>query len=251
MFCNKCGNQISDTAKFCPKCGNKVDVGRPSLSGASPSGQVPVNQPVSPSSMQPGTPVVATSKMGGIPTQVAGVNIFSIVALGATVIALIFALLPWLETSYMLQGVGAAGNALGQLGSALTGKSSHIATFGETYSAIGFFGLSGALNQYLGTNPYALLLNGVAFFWLIAVGVTIAGAVVMFVNEKHINLVFLGGIALLAFVSLIWSFAYGTLVRDGIASGSPANSMACLVFAIIAIALNVIAIVKPDLLDGK
>ena len=24
MFCNKCGNQMPDTAKFCPKCGNRV-----------------------------------------------------------------------------------------------------------------------------------------------------------------------------------------------------------------------------------
>ena len=25
MFCNKCGNQISDSAKFCTQCGNVID----------------------------------------------------------------------------------------------------------------------------------------------------------------------------------------------------------------------------------
>ena len=25
MFCEKCGNKISDTARFCPKCGQKVE----------------------------------------------------------------------------------------------------------------------------------------------------------------------------------------------------------------------------------
>ena len=25
MFCEKCGNQLPDTADFCPKCGNEFD----------------------------------------------------------------------------------------------------------------------------------------------------------------------------------------------------------------------------------
>lgn len=182
--------------------------------------------------------------------ELAGVNIFSVIAVGIAVFALLFAILPWLETSYLLQGVGAAGNALGQLGSALTGKSSNLATFEETYSAIGFFGFSGALSQYWGANPYGLLLNGVAFFWLIAVIAIIGGAIVMFVNDKHINFIFLGGLALLAFVSLIWSFAYGTLVKEGIAVGSPTCAIVCFLLCAIGVALNVIAIVKPDLLKG-
>lgn len=24
MFCEKCGNQLADTADFCPKCGNEL-----------------------------------------------------------------------------------------------------------------------------------------------------------------------------------------------------------------------------------
>ena len=27
MFCNNCGTQINESAKFCTNCGNKIDAG--------------------------------------------------------------------------------------------------------------------------------------------------------------------------------------------------------------------------------
>ena len=37
MYCNNCGTQMADGAKFCPKCGMKMDI-------QNPANQNPVNQ---------------------------------------------------------------------------------------------------------------------------------------------------------------------------------------------------------------
>ena len=50
MYCNNCGTQMADGAKFCPKCGMKMDI-------QNPANQNPVNQSM-------GSPNMGNQNMG-------------------------------------------------------------------------------------------------------------------------------------------------------------------------------------------
>lgn len=243
MFCIKCGNQLADGARFCPKCGFEVDAAPVSQGAPGQTGQASAYQNAGPSQGQSNFASSASSAVSSIPREIAGVSIFSIVAIAVSAIALIFAFLPWLESSYGLQSLG----VISSYGSALTGKS--YASFADSYSVIGFFGLAGALGSY-GVGGYVFLLDIVALLWIVAVLATIAGVVVMFVTSNHLNIVFLAGNGALALVSIIWFLLYGVFVSQDVAIGIPGNAIVCFFLSAIALALNVIALVKPDLLDS-
>lgn len=218
MFCPKCGNNVPDGAQFCAKCGNKI-----SAAPASPT----------PSAGVSSGPAVK------VPSASGGVNVMRIVALVAAVIALIFACMPWLETSMYLQAGGQLGNALGQLGSALSGKSYSMATFDETYMPLGFFGLAGGLSQYLGSQgtSYLLLLGGVAVFWIVGVVLTIIGAIGTLRSSGKGKGLFVTGTVILALTAIAFSLFYGSLVSSNVAVGTPTNAMICAVAAIVAAVL--------------
>ncbi len=44
MFCEKCGNEMSDAAMFCPKCGHKRNIDSDTTSSASGAGQAGINE---------------------------------------------------------------------------------------------------------------------------------------------------------------------------------------------------------------
>ncbi len=68
MFCNKCGNQLPDTAKFCPKCGNKLAAPGAAQTNAAPNpasasqgvnavaGQAPAQRPAWANNQTPMSP---------------------------------------------------------------------------------------------------------------------------------------------------------------------------------------------------
>ncbi len=62
MFCNNCGKEISDQARFCNYCGSKVEIAQPQAAPVEP--QQPV-QPVQPAqAAQPSKPAKPKGKLG-------------------------------------------------------------------------------------------------------------------------------------------------------------------------------------------
>lgn len=248
MFCPKCGRALPDEATFCSACGEPM-AARASESAASSN--------------------ATQSSSNGVPSFLEGAlagnnaSVLRIVAVVAAGIAIIFSLMPWLETSPILQGVGAVGSAVGQLGSALTGQNYNIADFDASYAPYGFLGLSNDLKDYLGSrgNSYSLVLFLFFLFWLASVVDTVIGAILMFssrdvvknkavkflagrkaadaIEKGKMHAAFSIGCALLAVVAFAWVVYYGALAHDSIATGTPINAILCGVVSIVAALLAV------------
>jgi len=79
MFCSKCGNSISQDAKFCKKCGVSISG---TIGNHTPPQAIPAPQPIPSipaSSVQPPPPVVPKKKNGGLIYILAGVGVIVLV----------------------------------------------------------------------------------------------------------------------------------------------------------------------------
>lgn len=221
MFCPKCGENLPDNAAFCGNCGNKIEARK-----------APAATPKSPR-VTGGSPKAA-------PVAAGGLSALKIAAMAVAAIAVVFAFLPWFESSTTLQNIGAIGNGIGQFGSAITGKNYHIASFDETYSVIGFLGLAGDLSQYSSSTPAPIFI--IAFIaWLVGVILTVIGVIVMLATSRHSKALLVAGTIVLALTALAWTFMSAGLADEGYAAGIATNAIICAVLSIIAAILAIVA----------
>lgn len=233
MFCPQCGNSIPDGklldgAAFCPKCGNRIEQRSAQRSAT-----------MSTSGSRSGVRVGGqksslSSNVGFTPYQIA------ILILGA--LALLFAFLPWFESSSSLLTAGNFGNALGQFGSAVTGKNYNVSSFSESYSVFSFIGLLNDLSFY--SSSLAQRCGDIFIFaflgWLVAVVVLAAGIIGMLLTPAHMKTLLMIGVSILLLVCFFWVYAYGALDSSyGVASGSPTFALLCALccFAVIGVAI--------------
>lgn len=226
MFCPKCGANLPDGASFCATCGNKLEAHAHVAHEASDG-----------SAFSPAASVTGSNLSKGVGASPA----LRIVAIVLAVIALIFALLPWFESSNTLLGIGGFGNAIGQLGSALTGKSNTIAGFDQSYSVFGFPGLAAALSSYGSASGISPLLIIAFIGWLIGVILIVAGLIVMFATQRHSKVPLITGAIVLAIVGFLWAVFYGSMVSGGYAKGMSTNALIC---AILCVATAIVAVIS-------
>lgn len=223
MFCPKCGSNLPDGASFCSKCGNQMGV----------------------PAAKPGRAVLTSNNVEGgsakhtsATTDVAPVWISATIAI---VLALIFGLLPWMESSSTLLGMGAIGSGIGNIVNPLMGSSSSFANFESSYSPFGFFGLANALNHYPGGSSASGIFRGFFFGWLVCFVLAVVSLVFAITTRKNPKAprvcLFLVPLPIFA---LFYTYAYQGIVQGGMAVGTPTNAIYCGVLCLVAIVLAII-----------
>lgn len=243
MFCPKCGAQLPDGSAFCSKCGvqikapantaNTAGAASPAnAASAAPAQTAAVAQPASASATPSVTPGAARSQAKA--PSAGGFATIQIAALAAAVLALIFALLPWFESSDLLLAAGAASSTLGDIGSMLTGRAVSSMSFDESYSVFGFPGLAGMITQN-GWGAAGAPFMIVFALWLIGFIVLAIGAVLLVLHKKPYKPVMIAGGIIMALVAIIWIFSYGGLTSYAIAKGAPVFAILCFIASLAAV----------------
>lgn len=233
MFCPKCGNEVADGAGFCPKCGNQL--GAPSTPHAQPgfTGAAPAAAPASAPAAQPqnAVPLSAPSFLNGFSgAQIAGII--------ASVVAIIFALMPWFETSQTLIN---AGNTASSISSFLTMGNYSTAHFEESYTMFAMMDFVDDLASYLSASSSSSrggVFNILIPLWAIGLILMVVGAVLFALRKNKIALII--GAVLLIGVAIYFNLGfYQELVRDGWAV-SCINSTVCAIASAAAIVLAIL-----------
>lgn len=201
MFCPKCGTNVPDGSRFCPSCGNTFNRA-PGKAAPMGMGQAPFRAP----------------SAGG------GFNTMQLVSIGVSVLALIFAFLPWLSAS---------------------------ASFGA--SGYGVYKNSGSLSVFSFLQEGEGFFTFIFIFWLIAILLIIAGALMMLFTQKHSKTLFIVGNVVLALVAIIWIFIVVIALNTYNTSGSfltlsasftidfPIFALLCCIASIASVVLTVLS----------
>lgn len=225
MFCPKCGNTLPDGAAFCGGCGNKI------ATEAKPAAVGVV-----------GGPAVA-APVGAVPASKGKLSSTQLATIIVAVIALIFAFMPWFETSSALLSYGTGIDALSNFGSSLTGKNYGSLNIEESYSPVAFFELSksvwhlpaGGIKSLEG--PLDAPCGFTELFWILGVAIVVLGLIVMLASAKRSVGALIAGSAILGLTSIVWNFIYPSLVSGGYAKGWPFNALLCAAACIAVIVL--------------
>lgn len=225
MFCPKCGNQVADGAGFCPKCGSQMGV---TSTPDAQSGFVGATSNPQPQGAKPLASSAILSSFSGV--QIAG--------LIACLIAIVFALMPWFETSSSLINAGKTASATSSF---LTMGNYSTAQFEESYTMFAMMDFVDDLGSYLSASSSSSrggIFNVLIPLWTIGLILMAVGAVLFALRKNKIVVII--GAALLACVAVYFNFAfYQGLVSEGWAV-SCINSVMCAIASTAAIVLVVL-----------
>ena len=209
MFCSKCGAQLPDGTKFCPKCGNQIS--------AAPAADKVVSQAATKGAV--GVHAKApNAKAPSAHTSAPALSAARLAPVVLSVVAAIFACMPWVTTSsYLLASTGVVGGFAGFLTS--TDASNY--SFAETYNAWQFGEAGRVFDLYEGTNTYETLFGVISLAWIICMVLLVVGVILTLVNGKR-GVLRLGLLGLAAVAAISGFFCMATEI-----SSSVLNPLVC------------------------
>lgn len=202
MFCPKCGSQIADGAAFCPKCGAQL---AQRIQKPAPAGQQAA--------------AAATAK----PKAAARLPVQAIVALVCAALVALSAFLPWVESDANTQQLSSLASSMGmgaQFQDSYTlAEFSDLADDYQSYERLeanvnslgSALGMRGDYSTSTTSNA-ANLFNGIHGFWILALVLLVAGAILYLVRRNKALLV--AGLAVSLGLALVVMYVVGEGTSD-------------------------------------
>lgn len=219
MFCPKCGNSLPDGAAFCGSCGHAFQ--EPAKAVAPPAHTAGVHSRA------------ATSNLNLSGTQ--------ILAIVFAVVAVVFALMPWIVPSDTLITAGKAGSAISSF---MTMGNYSTANFEDAYTMFALTDFLDDLSSYWGSSrsggsPTLIIMMGA---WAGGLILLIVGAILLLLKKSKALLI-IGAMVMIALALYYNFYFYAAFVAGGY-TNSCANPLICAFACSVALILS-IASKKP------